>query len=75
MKKKIMNKIPKLNARVEEFNGAILDLKFLKIEESEPQDVMEELLELEKEFEAMEKKKNNIQVYQKTMDMGVIQQF
>lgn len=75
MKKKILKKIPKLNSRLEALHSKITDRKFLLIEGANVSGLLEDLNELDLHMGEVVAKKNNVQIYQKTLDMGRIEPF
>ena len=75
MKKETLKKIPELNSRLEALHSKITDRKFLLIDGADVHSLLEDLNELDLQMGEVVTEKNNVQIYQKTLDMGRIEPF
>jgi len=75
MKKEILKKIPELNSRLEALHSKITDRKLLLIDGANVRSLLEDLNELDLQMGEVVTEKNNVQIYQKTLDMGRIEPF
>lgn len=74
MKTKISEKIPKLKKRVDEFNEAILQDKFLD-QNSNMYDILNEIEVLEQDCKIIVEKSKKIEEFEKTLEMDNITKF
>jgi len=75
IKKKVLKKVPKLNARISEIDNEIRQERYLMIEDVSVVEIQAELAELDGRMQLIIDKKKAIQRYQRTLDMGYVEPF